>query len=157
MDADPPDSRPSRRRARCHSVETRTSRDSRCMVRVEVEWISGEIVEGQGQATDTPEGRMQAGATAALEAVSRVGEGAIGLEIRGTKLVRAFDGLIVIAALRALRGEHRYDLIGSTVAPRDDVARGAVLTVLDATNWILEPRAPVEAAGDPNVPETSLE
>jgi hypothetical protein len=154
--ADLPEGPSSRKRARCRKVEMTITRDSRCMVDVEIEWLGGELVPGQGKATDTPEGRMLAGAAAALQAVSRVTKGDLALELRGTKLVRAFDNSIIIVALRAQRRGHRYDLIGSAVAPRDDVVRGAVLAVLAGTNRILEPQTPFpESTLDPNEQTTA--
>jgi hypothetical protein len=60
------------------------------------------------------------------------------LELRGTRLVRAFDSLLVIVAVRARIRDRRVDLIGATVAPEDDVTRGAVRSFLDATNRLLE-------------------
>lgn len=129
-------------------MDTTITRDSRCTVEVVVEWTGGELVRGRSETTNTPEGRVLAGATAAIQAVRDVTEGALRLHLRGTKLVRAFDTLIVIVALRGESRDRRYDLIGSTVAPDDDVVRGSVLAVLDATNRVLEPAAaPLPAEG----------
>lgn len=157
MPAPPAGRPPQRRRARCQSVETTTTRDSQCIVRVAVDWVSGEVVHGTARGTDTPQGRVSAGAAAAIEAIAGAVEGTVSVHVRGTKLVRAFDTLLVIVALRAQSRGRRYDLIGSTVAPEDDLARGAALAVLDATNRILEPHAqsPVppegpERVGDPS-------
>jgi hypothetical protein len=141
----PPGTPQQRKRVRVRSVETTITRDSRLTVRVELEWIAGELLTGEGLGTNTPQGRMMAGAAAAIEAIAPVAEGVVALEIRGTKLVRAFDNLIVITALRGQVPGRRFDLIGSTVAPQDDLSRGAVLAVLDATNRILEPHVPPPA------------
>ena len=54
------------------------------------------------------------------------------------QLVRAFDAWIVITALRAQSSERAYRLLGSSEAPGEDTARGAVLSILDAVNRVLE-------------------
>ena len=60
------------------------------------------------------------------------------LEFRGAKAVRAFDALVVIVALRGRADDRRCNLIGSSEATEEEVARGGVLAMLDATNRILE-------------------
>ena len=103
-----------------------------------MEWLGGPAFVGIGQGNATPQGRALAGAEAALQAVVQAASAALELELRGTRLVRAFDSLLVIVAVRARILEQRVDLIGATVAPGDDVTRGAVLSFLDATNRLLE-------------------
>jgi hypothetical protein len=70
--------------------------------------------------------------------VRHIAGASIDLELRGIRLVRAFDALLVIVAVRARVADRRMDLIGATVAPGDDVTRGAVLSFLDATNRLVE-------------------
>lgn len=123
-------------RVRCHSVASKTTQDSRCAVEVEMEW-AGTRIRGLGKGTATREGMLIAGADAALDALSQVTKDAMSIEYRGAKVVRAFDALVIIVALRAHAGERRYDLIGACTAPEDDVVRGVVLGVLDATNRIM--------------------
>jgi len=136
-------------RVRCHSIETHLSPDSRCRVNVEMEWIDGEFFRGEGRGNSTPQGRIMAGVVAAVQALERVAGGRVRIEIRGAKAVRAFDNLLVIVALRAQAGERRYDLLGSIAAPEEDLVRGAVLAVLDATNRIMVPHQ----TGTPPNPE----
>lgn len=124
-------------RVRCHSVASKTTQDSRCAVEVEMEWPKGTRIRGLGKGTATREGMLIAGADAALDALSKIAKDAMSLEYRGAKVVRAFDALVIIVALRAHAGDRRYDLIGACTAPEDDVVRGVVLGVLDATNRIL--------------------
>jgi len=59
-------------------------------------------------------------------------------EFVGIKLVRAFDSWIVVTALRGRSSERSYRLLGSAEAPGEDTARGAVLSVLDAVNRVME-------------------
>lgn len=114
------------------------SRNSRCHVEVEVEWVGGPTFRGTGEGNATPQGHALAGAEAALRAVLQAASARLELELRGTRLVRAFDSLLVIVAVRARIQDRRVDLIGATVAPGDDVTRGAVRSFLDATNRLLE-------------------
>jgi hypothetical protein len=79
-----------------------------------------------------------AGVVAAVQAIEGVVGEWLRLEVRGAKAVQVFDNLLVIVALRAQAGDRRIDLIGSIVAPEDDLVRGAVLAVLDATNRVVE-------------------
>jgi hypothetical protein len=59
----------------------------------------------------------------------------------------------------ALRGNvlgRRHDLIGACEAPDDDVVRGVVLSVLDATNRVLEICARAESEqGQPGEADAS--
>ena len=132
----PPASR--RPRVRCSGVDVDLTREGSCHVRVRLEWVGGPAFTGEATGNATPEGQMNAGALAALNALAAVSAHALELELRGTKLVRAFDSLLVIVAVRARLDDRRFDLIGSTVSPEDALARGAVLSILDATNRIIE-------------------
>jgi hypothetical protein len=128
----------STRRVRFHSVRSETTPDSKCRIRVEVEWGHGSFVPGESEGTATREGRLIAGAAATLQAIEKVTQGILKLEFRGAKVVRAFDTFVIIVALRGNALGRRYDLIGACEAPDDDVVRGVVLAVLDATNRVLE-------------------
>jgi len=137
-----------RTRVRCRRIDAEITPDSGCRVRVELEWVGSAAFEGHGSGNATPEGRMLAGAAAAIEALQAASGDAVRLELRGAKRVRAFDSLLVIIAVRASGDDRRHDLIGSTVAPGGDITRGAVLSVLDATNRVLERYAPAAPPPD---------
>jgi uncharacterized protein len=136
-------------RVRCQGVYTEISQDSSCHTRVEVEWTSGAIFEGEGEGSQTAEGRIRAGALAALRAAENATGGSLQLHLRGAKAIRAFDRHVVIVALRGESPNNRYDLIGSAAAPDDDLVRGAVLAVLNGTNRILG-RYVEESVKDPD-------
>ena len=125
------------RRVRFHSVRSETTPDSKCRIRVEVEWGQVSFV-GESEGTATREGRLIAGAAAPLQAIDKVTQGVLKVDFRGAKVVRAFDTFVIIVALRGNALGRRYDLIGACEAPDDDVVRGVVLSVLDATNRVLE-------------------
>jgi hypothetical protein len=139
----------STRRVRFHSVRSETTPDSKCRIRVEVEWGHGSFVPGESEGTATREGRLIAGAAATLQAIEKVTQGILKLEFRGAKVVRAFDTFVIIVALRGNTQGRRYDLIGACEAPDDDVVRGVVLAVLDATNRVLEICARAEGEQGP--------
>ncbi len=127
-----------RQRVRCRSVQAETTPDSQCRVRVEVEWAAGTCVEGVGSGNATRQGMLIAGALATLDAIGRVTQEKMKFEFRGAKSVRAFDSLVVVVAVRGRAAGRRYDLLGCCAASDNEVARGGVLAVLDATNRILE-------------------
>ncbi len=79
-----------------------------------------------------------AGSLAALDAIRQVAGGRLNLEFRGAKAVRAFDSLVVVVAVRGQARGRRYDLLGCCATPEDEVAKGAVIATLDATNRVLE-------------------
>ncbi len=131
----PPDRRA---RVRLHSIETGSTKDARFIVDVRVEGLDGRLCEGRGEASDTPDGRARAGAEAALDALTRATDGRLQLEVRGVKLVRAFDAHMVIVSLRGKSSLQAYHLIGSIATADDQLVRGGVLALLDSTNRILE-------------------
>lgn len=142
--------RPDRiQRVRCEGVHTDVSQDSTCRTRVQVEWTNGALFEGTGEGSLTPEGQIKAGARAAVEAAENATGGTLSLHLRGAKAIRAFDRHLVIVSLRGESPSNRYDLIGSAAAPDDDLVRGAVFAVLNATNRILG-RYVQESEGTPD-------
>jgi len=122
---------------RCQGVHTEISQDSLCHTKVLVEWTNGAIFQGEGEGNRTPEGKIRAGALAAVQAAENATGGSLALHLRGAKAIKAFDRQVVIVALRGESAASRYDLIGSAAAPEDDLVRGAVLAVLNGTNRIL--------------------
>lgn len=124
-------------RVRCLGVDTELTRDSRCRVEVEVEWSDGSVFRGEASASGTPEGQVQAGAQAAVQAAEDATGGTLGLNLRGAKAIRAFDRHLVVVALKGTSPDKPYDLIGSAAAPEGNLAHGAVLAVLNGTNRVL--------------------
>lgn len=111
--------------------------DGRCRARVELAWAGGRHFRGEAEGMASETGDMRCAATAALDAlVKAVGTPAVRLELLGVKSVRAFDSLVVIVALSATDGTRSTRLVGSYLT-ETDVARGAALAVLNATNRFL--------------------
>ena len=70
-----------------------------------------------------------------MNAIDTFSQGALGLELLGVKLVRAFDANVIIVSC-AQRSARSTRLVGCYLADRDTV-RGAALAVLNATNRVL--------------------
>jgi hypothetical protein len=106
----------------------------RCIVQVELDF-NGKRFVGRTEGQSSPIGDLRLGAEAAMQAVESFAQGALGLELMGVKLVRAFDANVVIVSCtqRSARGTR---LVGCYMADRDAV-RGSALAVLNATNRIL--------------------
>ncbi len=106
----------------------------RCIVQVELDF-NGKRYVGRTEGQSSPIGDLRLGAEAAMQAVESFAQGALGLELMGVKLVRAFDANVVIVSCtqRNARGTR---LVGCYMADRDAV-RGSALAVLNATNRVL--------------------
>jgi hypothetical protein len=106
----------------------------RCIVQVELDY-NGKRFVGRTEGQSSPIGDLRLGAEAAMQAVEAFAQGALGLELMGVKLVRAFDANVVIVSCtqRSARGTR---LVGCYMADRDAV-RGSALAVLNATNRVL--------------------
>jgi hypothetical protein len=129
---------PQRQRLRFKALEHDEYPDGRCRIRVSMEWKDGETFVGEASGTQTTEGWLRTSAQAALRAVEASAKGRLTLRLAGIKAVRAFDGWVIIAAVRARSAERSWSLLGAQ-ASRDDEFRGnAVRSVLDAINRVLE-------------------
>ena len=124
-------------RLRFEEFDHQTSQNGRARVRVVLVW-GDERFTGEATGIETREGAGRTAALAAIAAAEAVTNGRLSAELVGIKLVRAFDAWIVITALRAHAPDRTYRLIGSSEAPGEDTARGAVLSILDAVNRVLE-------------------
>ena len=93
---------------------------------------------GEAVGVETREGAARAAALATLAAAKAATGQRFDADLIGVKLVRAFDAWIVVTALRAHTPDRTYRLIGSAEAPGEDTTRGAVLSVLDAMNRVLD-------------------
>lgn len=106
----------------------------RCTAQVDLEY-DGRKVIGKCEGQSSPIGDLRLGAEAAMNAIETFTAGALGLELLGVKLVRAFDANVVIVSC-AQRSSRSTRLVGCYLADRDAV-RGAALAVLNATNRVL--------------------
>jgi len=135
-----PEAKESRLLFYSHQVETERSNQVRH--RVEIEW-GGEFWVGEASAADLPRPKLEAVATATLQAVEQaIGERmdsarrAITLSLDGVKVVDAFDRRFVLVAVHAISGRDVARLAGTTVTD-ESTDRAAILATLQATDrWV---------------------
>ena len=130
-------------RLRFEEFDHQASQNGRARVRVVLR-RGDQRFTGECTGIETREGASRTAALAAIAAAEAVSEGRFTAELTGIKLVRAFDAWIVITALRAHSANREYRLLGSSEAPGEDTTRGAVYSVLDAVNRVLEKYMPEE-------------
>lgn len=124
-------------RARLRDFRFSRTQAAICTAEVELEAPDGRRVVGRGRGAAIPTGEVRAAAEATLAALALLApEGALPLELAGVKSLRAFDETIVIVAITADRAGEPARLLGCVLAG-GDVARGAVLATLNATNRVL--------------------
>jgi len=100
----------------------------------------GRVESASEEAVDSPKGRVEAAARAAVAVLDRLlTKHSVALE--GTRLVEAMDRTVVFAMVRGLGGRDSMLLTG-TAEVRESAERAAVFAVLDATNrWVEARRA----------------
>lgn len=125
------------RRLRIARVDYQPGSDGRGDVRVVLEF-DGRQSSGVGRGLMTREGDLRMGAEATLQAVAASTDDQLDPDLVGIKAVRAFDSWLVIVSVEVNDDGRRLRLLGAETAEKDDLARGAVLAVLDALNRILE-------------------
>jgi hypothetical protein len=112
--------------------------DGRCRARTRLGWTEGTVFVGEVEGTQTLEGELRAGAQSAVEAATSAANGRLKLTLRGVKAIRAFDCWVIVVSVGA-KGEREHQrLIGAFPSEDRNMARGAALAVMDATNRILE-------------------
>lgn len=104
-----------------------------CRARVVLEWQVGEQYEGSAEGLGTRAGELRCCAQAAVNALQTAVENRMTFELLGVKAVKAFDATVVIVSLSCRNGSPPARVVGSCLAT-DEVHRGAVLAVLNATN-----------------------
>jgi len=108
----------------------------KCRARVVLVWADGREFVGESDGVISQTGELRCSAAAAVKALERAVDPAMGFELLGVKAVRAFDATVVIVSLSARDPEHASRLVGSYLT-ENDPPRGAALAVLNATNRIL--------------------
>lgn len=112
--------------------------DGRCRARVRLEWIEGKVFVGESDGTQTLEGELRAGAQAAVLAATDGARGTVRFTLRGVKAIRAFDSWIIVVSVGAAGEIEHRRLIGAYPSEEREMARGAALAVMDATNRVIE-------------------
>ena len=127
-----------RERLRFESFILEEFQNGSCTARVQFGWEGGVIYSGEAEGIRTMEGGLRAAAHAALQALGAATGGSLTLELIGVKAVRVFDMWVIITAARGRNDGEALRLTGSfTCESDDDVAKGAVLALMNATNRVL--------------------
>lgn len=121
----------------------------RSVVQVELEHDGKKFV-GRTEGQSSPVADLRLGADAAIQAVQAFLAGGLRLELIGVKLVRAFDANVAIVSVTR-RPAAGGLLVGCCLADRDPV-RAAALSVLNATNRIIEIYIAESRAQPPETP-----
>lgn len=137
-----------RTRLRFDGCDKESYLDGRCAIRVTLDGAHAACHEGTAEGLDTPQGVIRAAAQACIAAAQSATGGVLALRLLGAKSIRAFDGMVVIVSVHATSDRGPLRLLGSRACnSEEDLARGAVLAVLDATNRLIEPLIRRPAAG----------
>ncbi len=129
---------PKRERLRFESFVLEEFQNGRCTAHVQFGWERGAIFEGEAEGISTMEGELRAAAHATLQAFEAATDGSLLLELVGVKAVRVFDTWVVIAAARGENDGEALRLTGSfTCEEEGEVAKGAVMALMNATNRVL--------------------
>ncbi len=123
-------------RLRFSNFSFERTRAGRVTCQVILEFGAGELITGEVSGQASPAGDTRLGAEAALRALETFTEGTLTFELIGVKVVRAFDGNIVITSL-IQRGDDGPDRLLGCYLAEGDLVRGAALSVLNATNRVL--------------------
>ncbi|MCH7684230.1 MAG: hypothetical protein IIB35_11030 [Gemmatimonadetes bacterium] len=92
---------------------------------------------GTADCSEVSPGDLRCAALATVDALHRaMGDADNSLELIGARAVRAFDAHVVIVALSVNADGRTRRLVGSFLADKD-LARGAAIAVLSATNRLL--------------------
>jgi hypothetical protein len=133
-----PNVEPVRQRLKFEEVLHSGAPDGRCRVGIRLEWC-GRTLQASAEGVETQHGRVRAAASATLDAALAAAGKRVHLELIGVKAVRAFDGWVVVVRLNGEASGRTYRLLGSASCEEDSgLTRAAALSVLDATNRLLE-------------------
>jgi len=90
---------------------------------------------GQATGPSSPLGDLRTSAEACLRALSGF-SGGVEFELMAVKHIRAFDSNLAIVSITHRQDGNTFPLVGCYLA-KDDVCRGAAISVLNATNRVL--------------------
>ncbi len=121
-------------RVRLKEFEITQLPDGQCTGRVVVAWHSGGNFIGTAEGTDSPQGQLRCAAEAAAHALEQATDSEVVLQVLAVKAIEPFDTIIVIISLEIADVVKR--LVGSCLV-KEQMALGAVLAVLSATNRLL--------------------
>jgi hypothetical protein len=110
--------------------------NGRCRAVVGLTWQNSQQFSGASEGLSSQAGELRCAAEACVGALTQAVNNEVRFELLGVKAVRAFDATVVIVSLAAHGEENGQRVVGSYLTDAD-MARGAALAVLNATNRIL--------------------
>jgi hypothetical protein len=125
-----------RERLRFSNFKFSRTQSGQCAAEVELEFSPGSSFVGRADGQSSTMGDLRIAADAAIRALSVFSEGELEFELIGVKTVRAFDANLIIVSVVLKDPVSPARLLGAYLAD-GDMARGAALAVLNATNRIL--------------------
>ena len=137
-----PEPKPHESRVLFYGHQVETERSNQVRHRVEIEW-RGERFIGEATAADLPRPKLEAVASATLQAVEKAiqanleeGRQSPTLALDGVKIVDAFERKFVLVAVHALAGRDVSRLAGTHLAD-ESTDRAAILATLQPTDrWV---------------------
>jgi hypothetical protein len=127
-----------RERLRFQGLQPKRGPEGERVLEVELEW-QGTSYTGQATGTGSVEGDLRATGEATLAAVEAAAHRQISFSLVGVKLVKAFDGQVVIASVVLRSGGVNTKLMGTYAVNDVDLTTAAVLAVLNSLNRIVAP------------------
>ena len=97
--------------------------------------LDGKKHVGQATGPSSPLGDLRTSAEACLRALSGF-SGGLEFELMAVKHIRAFDSNLAIVSITHRQDGSTFPLVGCYLA-KEDVCRGAAISVLNATNRVL--------------------
>jgi hypothetical protein len=97
--------------------------------------LDGKNHVGKSSGPSSPLGDLRISAEACLRALSGF-SGGVEFELMAVKHIRAFDSNLAIVSITHRQDGNTFPLVGCYLA-KDDVCRGAAISVLNATNRVL--------------------
>lgn len=110
--------------------------NGRCRAEVTLELGPGERWIGRADGVASEAGELRCAAEATLRAIEQSVLGHASFDLLGVKAVRAFDTVVLIVSVVSRGDGVTHRLVGSFLADHD-IARGAAVAVLNATNRLL--------------------
>lgn len=135
QDAESPGTRGSREnRVRFSRFDLTRTKSGQTTAEVTLE-LNGKKHIGQATGPSSPLGDLRISAEACLRALSGFSNG-LEFELMAVKHIRAFDSNLAIVSINHRQEGSSFPLVGCYLA-KEDVCRGAAISVLNATNRVL--------------------
>jgi hypothetical protein len=110
--------------------------DTRYLARVVLAWHLGDEFVGTAEGENSPQGQLRAAAEATVQALEAAAHGQVGLTVLSVNALETFETVLVVVSLSS-HVDHRSERLVGSCLIKERPARGAALSVLNATNRLL--------------------